>query len=198
MAAGIYAIKHTSSGKLYVGSATDIFKRWTVHKSNLALGKHHSHRLQTAWDQSGPDSFQWLVLELVEDLSNLVAKEQQWLDHYQSYKPSLGYNILPVAGSHLGAKRSICTRLKQSKAAKERNAEPAYNKMISDRCRRQWQDPEFRELVEKGRPKVNPNKGKPMSEAQKQLLRESALARRSQMVEAAKKSVLARGFKLKG
>lgn len=198
MRSGIYMIRHKTSHRLYVGSAVDIDRRWSVHLCELRKGTHHSYLLQHAWNRFGEDAFEWLTIEHLVNVNQLLDREQYWLDHYQSYLKRFGYNICKVAGSQLGRKRSEMTKLIQSQVAKERNADPVYNKMISDRCKAQWQDPEFVAAVERGRPKINPNKGKPMSEAQKQILREKALLRREQMVAAAKKSVLVRGYKLRG
>lgn len=194
MASGIYVIICTPLRKVYVGQSSHVSGRISHHRYSLRNGVHSIKALQEDWDTYGESAFQFRLLEQEADKHRRLKLEAEWIHKLDAC--TAGYNT--AESGNAKKRHSLATRLKQSKAAKERNAEPAYNKMISDRCRRQWQDPEFRELVEKGRPKVNPNKGKPMSEAQKQLLRESALARRSQMVEAAKKSVLTRGFKLKG
>lgn len=196
MRSGVYAIRNKISHRMYIGSAVDIKNRWSVHLCVLIAGTHHSFRLQKSWDKFGENTFEWIVLELC-DKPQLLEREQYYLDLHQTYLKQYGYNILRTAGSNFGKKASTATKRKLSEAAKKRNADPVYNKMISDRCKAQWQDPEFRAVALASRPTINPNKGKPMPEAQKQLLRELALARREQMVEAARKSVLARGMKLK-
>jgi hypothetical protein len=54
MKCGIYQIL-CQNGHRYVGSSTDITKRWTVHKCFLRQGKHHSQALQQAWVKYGED-----------------------------------------------------------------------------------------------------------------------------------------------
>ena len=99
---GIYAIRHVASGKLYIGSAVSIAKRWQHHRTDLIHGKHHSRHLQRAWDKYGTDSFAWEVLETVSDKADLISKEQEWIDRTGSYRRTKGYNISPTAGSNLG------------------------------------------------------------------------------------------------
>jgi inactivated superfamily I helicase len=114
------------------------------------------------------------------------------MDLYQSYEKRFGYNILPKAGSHLGAKRSLETKKSMSLIAKERNARPEYNKMISDRCKRQHESGALNITPESQAKAGRTNKGRKMSEEQKQKLRETALANREKRVAAAKASVEAR------
>ena len=54
-------------------------------------------------------------LEVIEDVTTLLNREQYWLDEYNCVKT--GYNICPVAGSCLGIKRSaeVKKRMSQSK-----------------------------------------------------------------------------------
>src|SRR4051794_5001336 len=59
---GIYAIRCKPTGKVYVGSAARITKRWNDHRQSLASGKHHSVLLQRAWEKYGPDAFEFTVL----------------------------------------------------------------------------------------------------------------------------------------
>lgn len=39
---GIYKFISKSSGKIYIGSAKNLRKRFVQHRSNLRLNKHHS------------------------------------------------------------------------------------------------------------------------------------------------------------
>src|SRR5438128_6005641 len=45
----IYQIRHTESGKVYVGSAINPRQRWGMHLKDLRKGAHHSRYLQRAW-----------------------------------------------------------------------------------------------------------------------------------------------------
>lgn len=110
MRSGIYAIKNTENGKMYVGSSIYLRKRFSAHRSALGRGKHPSHKLQAAWNKYGETAFKFCTL-LVCGPENLLMYEQLAIDRFSA--ATVGYNITPVAGSHLGAKRSpeSCKRL---------------------------------------------------------------------------------------
>lgn len=111
---GIYIIRNTISDRVYVGSAVNLRLRWAQHKSGLRGGYHHSKALQRAWTKYGEDAFKFEVIELVEDINHLIAREQHWID---AHKPThgKGYNICPTAGSRLGSAHSEEVRAKMGK-----------------------------------------------------------------------------------
>jgi group I intron endonuclease len=101
---GVYAIIHEESGKLYIGSASNIYSRWRGHKSDLRRGLHHSPHLQNAWNKYGEDAFRFVVLEsCLKDAVILCAREQHWLDKYRGKlfnaakhaEPALGHKQSP-------------------------------------------------------------------------------------------------------
>lgn len=112
MKSGIYCIKHIASEKVYIGSAVNIKNRWQNHKAALRNSRHHSKKMQRAWDKYGEKAFVFSVLEIVPDKNNLIEREQYWLNKYQSAR--CGYNCRPTAGSNLGHKDSDEVRAKKS------------------------------------------------------------------------------------
>lgn len=100
---GIYVIRNKINGKRYVGSAAEFSRRFRRHKGCLARKEHHSLKLQRAWDKYGADAFEFVVLEVV-DKAQLLEREQYWIDALSAYGPN-GYNMIPKAANHLGAKR---------------------------------------------------------------------------------------------
>lgn len=113
MGTGVYQIRNLANNKRYIGSAAGrkgIVGRWSVHKTLLTQGIHHSPKLQYAWNKHGADSF---VLEAILycDPENCLMYEQIALD---SMKPE--YNISPTAGSSLGTKHSNTSKAKMSAA----------------------------------------------------------------------------------
>lgn len=98
---GIYMIKNTDTGKVYIGSAVDIQARWREHRWQLKHGFHHSIYLQRANDKYGESSFEFSIIEEVPNES-LLIREQHWLDHFQSYKYIFGYNICRMARNSSG------------------------------------------------------------------------------------------------
>lgn len=113
---GIYCIRLKDTSRYYVGQSVDIDKRSRGHKQKLRRGKHHSPKLQNAWNKYGEDAFEFFVLEISErDKDILCEREQYWMDELKAVGQD-GFNICPAAGSHLGVKRSAETRAKLSAA----------------------------------------------------------------------------------
>lgn len=93
---GVYCIRNTINGKVYVGSSKDIYTRWAQHKHDLLRHSHRNQLLQRAWDKYGPDCLQFSILETTTtDL--LLEREQYWYDRLQSSKREHGYNLSPIA-----------------------------------------------------------------------------------------------------
>lgn len=113
---GIYKFTSKTSNKIYIGSAKNLRKRFVQHKSNLKLNKHHSIHFQNAYNKYGESDFVYEVLENVEDINELLIKEQYYLDTLlfaQDYIKKvnnkfleLGYNMNPIALNRLGSKQS--------------------------------------------------------------------------------------------
>lgn len=105
---GIYLIRNTINGRMYVGSSNQIMRRWNDHCSTLSSGKHGNQRLQNAWFKYGRRYFVFNVLEYVEDISRIHEREQYWMDLLAPY-----YNITPSAGSRKGMKwtKEQCAKL---------------------------------------------------------------------------------------
>ena len=118
---GVYRVRNTLDGKMYVGSATSSFnRRWATHRRMLASGRHHSIHLQRAWNLHGPLAFVFEIVERTEP-AHAVAQEQVFLSWWKAADPEYGYNICSTAGNTLGRKSSAETRAKQSKAHALRN-----------------------------------------------------------------------------
>lgn len=127
---GIYAIRNAASGKVYVGSALNIQRRWWQHQSRLKLGNHHSRKLQAAWNKHGPSSFSFEVLELVSDADVLIAREQHWIDSLEAHGPK-GYNMRPLAESSLGVIQSDETKAIRSALLTGRKLTEEHRKKIA-------------------------------------------------------------------
>lgn len=113
MTTGIYSITNKVNGKRYIGSAVVLSRRFAQHKNELKYGRHHSVKLQRSWDKHGPDAFVFEVLEVVslvsDDLCELIALEQKWIDTYKSSGVA-GYNVLHIAGSSIGYRHTEETK----------------------------------------------------------------------------------------
>lgn len=95
---GVYQIYCVPTGKIYIGSAVDLWGRWEKHRSSLRRGNHRNVYLQNAWNKYGEANFVFSVLELVKK-SDLLSVEQLWLNQTGCFKRTIGFNIYDVAGS---------------------------------------------------------------------------------------------------
>jgi group I intron endonuclease len=92
MKSGIYKILNTVNGKVYIGSATDIKKRWRDHKWYLNHNKHHNSHLQSSWNKYGAEIFEFtILLECLVD--ELLEKEKEYALKYNSLNNICGYNV---------------------------------------------------------------------------------------------------------
>lgn len=96
--AGVYQIRCLPTGKVYIGSAVNLGRRWQQHRSSLRRGEHGNPYLQQAWMKYGEDQFEFSVLECVER-DNLLLKEQFWIDQTGCTDRKVGFNVYPIAGS---------------------------------------------------------------------------------------------------
>lgn len=94
---GIYAITCSVTGKMYVGSSRDMQQRWWSHQSNLRRNKGGNTPLQNSWNKYGEAAFIFSVLEVVENIDDLIPREQYYID---TLKPAL--NLRPIAHSNRG------------------------------------------------------------------------------------------------
>lgn len=104
---GIYKITNIENNKSYVGSSLDIIDRWYQHKASLLHKRHHSIKLQRAFNKYGENKFRYDIIEEC-NIDSLITREQHYIDLFDSYKN--GYNSTPNAGNNLGMKHSDETK----------------------------------------------------------------------------------------
>jgi group I intron endonuclease len=73
---GIYAITQITTGISYIGSSTNVSRRWKRHKSDLDCGRHHAPWLQRAWSKHGAADFNFKLIETVEPPNSLRDRER--------------------------------------------------------------------------------------------------------------------------
>jgi group I intron endonuclease len=123
MNTGIYKFRNLIDEKLYVGSTGDrrgFNCRWKVHLRLLRQNKHHSSKLQNAYNKYGEDNFICEVVEVIIRVESPIIfrkylKERERY-YIQLWKPA--YNMNDVSESNLGYKHSEETRKKNSEAQK--------------------------------------------------------------------------------
>jgi len=125
----IYQIKNTITNDIYIGSALSFKKRKYYHIYDLKNKKHHSSILQNSWNKYGCDVFLFSIIEDVPDNSNLITREQFWID-----KLNPRYNISKTAGNCIGVKHTQQARFNMSVAQKGKSLKERGHKVNCDCC----------------------------------------------------------------
>jgi group I intron endonuclease len=81
---GIYRIRNIVNNKCYYGSAKNIKRRWSKHKSQLKYGRHENILLQRAWNKYGGENFIFEIVELCNE-TELLLVEQKYLNMNPEY-----------------------------------------------------------------------------------------------------------------
>ena len=101
--AGIFQIKNTRTGRILLGSSTNLHGPLNKHRFMLSIGSHDNAALQKDWNQCGADAFTFEILEIVKpsgdplfDLDDeLTLLEQIWLEKLRPFGER-GYNQGPI------------------------------------------------------------------------------------------------------
>lgn len=76
---GVYLLRCDYDDRVYVGSSSDIHKRWSSHLGFLRKRKHANANLQELADQYGADCLSYDVIEMCP-VEHLRSREQHHLD----------------------------------------------------------------------------------------------------------------------
>lgn len=86
---GIYGAVCLDNEKIYIGSTCSLKRRIGEHLRDLQRGSHINHYLQRAFNKY---SFFWFLVERLED-QDQYAREQYYIDLFQSYNATKGFNL---------------------------------------------------------------------------------------------------------
>jgi hypothetical protein len=97
--AGIFQIKNTRTGRILLGSSTNLHGPLNKHRFMLSIGRHDNAVLQKDWNELGADAFTFEILEIVKPSNDplfnlddeLTLLEQIWLEKLQPFGER-GYN----------------------------------------------------------------------------------------------------------
>ncbi len=116
--AGVYAILHIPSGRMYLGGSSDMTSRFTRHRFFLRRRKHKCVGLQRLWDITEESEFEFKILERCRPQDVRVA-EQRWHDRTPN-------SLNTIKGCFFVGARG--PSLASSTAAKKRWAKPTYRR----------------------------------------------------------------------
>jgi group I intron endonuclease len=93
---GIYKITCTINNKFYIGSSSDIKKRFGRHKYALRNNIHENKHMQNAWNKYGGETFIFEIIEITNN-DNLIEAEQMWMDKTECFNHEIGFNVSEIA-----------------------------------------------------------------------------------------------------
>jgi group I intron endonuclease len=161
---GVYMIFSTiKPDRFYIGSSVNLRKRLSTHKALLKNNNHSSVKLQYHVNKYGLEDLSFSVVEYC-DKSILISKEQLYIDIFNPW-----FNINKTA------KVNLC---------KKKNTEEQ-NRALSDRMKKLWEDPSYREKQRISRSVPRPErrgipshrKGKHLTEEHKRNISESRIGK---------------------
>jgi len=141
---GIYVIQNKINNHIYIGSSSNVTKRFNSHINLLNKNKHSNSHLQAAWNKYGKENFVFLHVERISMPETRLIRENKWI---KIYKPE--YNNILVNDNNY---------FFHSDETKERIRQKALGRKVSDETKAK--------IKEK-------SKGKILSEETKQKISES-------------------------
>lgn len=127
----IYKIENLVNGKVYVGQTIQSFKvRIGNHKSALRHNRHKNDHLQRAWNKYGEKNFRFSIIEKCS-YDTLDKKETKWIKYFRENTGS--YNL--ESGGNKLKRHSSYSRMKMSKAMRERAKTPEFRKWLKENAK---------------------------------------------------------------
>lgn len=87
---GVYKIENIHTNEVYIGSTSNMTKRWGIHLNRLRRNEHHSQKLQQAFNEYGVEAFTFSVIEVCSKKESL-KREKFYIEQYNSIED--GYNM---------------------------------------------------------------------------------------------------------
>ena len=96
---GVFQIRNTVNGKIYVGSSVNLDAIWNRNRTELNFGGHRNELLQKEWKEFGEENFRFEILSEIkqDDTENMDYKselktlEQMFIEELQPFAEK-GYN----------------------------------------------------------------------------------------------------------
>jgi group I intron endonuclease len=178
---GVYAIVDKHSGRFYIGSSVNIAKRWRHHVYRFNRGDHPNPIMQAIWN-SDADRLVCVLVDVCASSQDgaLLQIEQQYLDRSGVGTNRMCMNVLSVAGSHFGRKRTDETKRRLSMAKTGlRHTDEAKEKMRQAKTGRALSDSHKKAIGEKSRGRPGPRHSAEALAAWRKLSTESVASIRS-------------------
>jgi hypothetical protein len=183
---GIYKILNIVTGKFYIGSSSNISRRWNRHDNDFKNGENSKY-LQKSWEKYGENNFTKEIVEILTKYDEetkksfdrrLKEREQYYLDTLKSYTKEIGYNLSSISqGADFPHTNEA--KIKISASKKERKMSEETKIKLSEINKGRKHSEETKEKIKRNSIN-NPNfgtKGKKMSEETKKKMREKKIGK---------------------
>lgn len=111
---GVYMIHNTLHNRKYIGSTKDVNRRIKTHKRELEMGSHNNRFMQKDYNEAGPNSFKYVILEKEIAGNLLTAYEKYYMYIHDSVVMYKGYNQMFPSTDH-----KLFKQVYESKTTKE-------------------------------------------------------------------------------
>jgi hypothetical protein len=96
---GVFLIRNTVNGKVFVGTGLDINGIVNRHRFDLTKGSHHNKKLQAEWNEFGGEKFDFEIVDQIsspegsasDPRADLKLLEELWFEKLQPFDER-GYN----------------------------------------------------------------------------------------------------------
>ena len=140
----IYLIMNIINGKMYVGQTwVGILNRWKGH-----LRDARKQYLGNAIQKYGEENFILGLLDVAETQEDLDHLETFWISTLDSANPTVGYNM--TYGGGTGGKHNPQLRERHSERMKKAWADPDFRNKMEDAVAKVRDTPEYREKLSRG------------------------------------------------
>ena len=152
----IYYITNKVNKKQYIGETINFEERKAKHLAALRSNKHHSIKLQRAYNKYGEENFKKEIIGICNSYEEMNEAEKKWIKYYNAVLSDEFYNIAeggfnsnPCAGLDKEAEKN--RRKKLSDAAKgeknhfygkhfKKEEHPFYGKHHSESAKKKMSD----------------------------------------------------------
>lgn len=161
---GIYIIQNNVNNHIYIGSSSNVTKRFNSHLNLLNKNKHSNLHLQAAWNKYGKENFVFLHVERISTPETRLIRENKWI---KIHKPE--YNNILVNGNNY---------FFHSNETKEKIRQKALGRKVSDETKAKIKEKnKSRILSEETKLKISEsNKGKSHGRKGLKILKQTSLA----------------------
>jgi group I intron endonuclease len=128
----IYKITNKLDNKFYIGSTTNLIKRYYTHINHIRTSKNSCVKLIRAVNKYGEENFKFEIIHECS-IEEVLKVEQKCIDNLKPH-----YNIAKIAGSNLGIKRTEEVKFRKSISQKDNWKDESYRTKHLENLSKNW------------------------------------------------------------